>query len=203
MLFYCKNDRVEVAKTTATRRSPQGDICGQFAETSDIGKENAYMAFTRKTLSGYGLNEEQLEKVMTLYSTSLSDFVPKTEVQTQIKDAVEQAKKELPAPDISKNEEYLKVVGERDMLRALGGKEFEGVKPKFRESVYKMLNREDGAEPIEKQLEAIAEDYEEYFAETPQETKPPQFGAGVTGSMPKGDSKPTFESLWGFDKKGE
>lgn len=161
------------------------------------------MAFIRKTLSGYGLSEEQVEKVMTLYSTSLSEFVPKSEVKTQIAEAVEQAKKDMPPVDITQNEEYLKVVGERDMLRALGGKEFEGVKPKFRESVYKMLNREEGAEPVEKQLETIAKDYEEYFAEAPQETKPPQFGAGVTGSMPKGDTKPTFESLWGFGKKGD
>lgn len=160
------------------------------------------MAFTRKALAGLGLSEDAIEKVMTLHGTSMSDYVPKTEVQTQIKEAVEQAKKELPPPDISKNEEYLKVVGERDMLRALSGKEFEGVKPKFRESVYKMLNREEGAEPVEKQLEAIAKDYEEYFAEAPQETKPPQFGATVTGSMPKGETKPTFESLWGLDKKG-
>lgn len=161
------------------------------------------MAFTRKALAGLGLSEDAIEKVMTLHGTSLSDYVPKTEVQTKINEAVEKAKKEIPAPDISKNEEYLKVVGERDMLRALGGKEFEGVKPKFRESVYKMLNREEGAEPVEKQLEAIAKDYEEYFVEQPQEPSKPQFGAGVEGSMPKGDTKPTFESLWGFGEKGD
>lgn len=165
------------------------------------------MAFTRKALAGLGLTEDAIEKVMTLHGTSMSDFVPKSEVQTKINEAVEQAKKDLPAPDISKNEEYLKVVGERDMLRALGGKEFEGVKPKFRESVYKMLNREKGAEPVEKQLETIRKDYEEYFtAEDAPAGKPtgaPQFGAGVSGSMPKGDTKPTFESLWGLPTKGD
>lgn len=161
------------------------------------------MAFTRKALAGLGLSEDAIEKVMTLHGTSMSDYIPKSELQTKINEAVEQAKKDMPPADITQNEEYLKVVGERDMLRALGGKEFEGIKPKFRETVYKMLNREEGAEPVEKQLETIAKDYEEYFAESPQETKPPQFGAGVTGSMPKGDAKPTFESLWGFGKKGD
>jgi hypothetical protein len=160
------------------------------------------MAFTRKALSGLGLNEEAIEKVMTLHGTSMADFVPKSEVQQKINEAVDKAKEELPEPDISKSEEYLKVVGERDMLRALGGKEFEGVKPKFREAVYKMLNREEGAEPVEKQLETIAKDYEEYFSpvETPKEPNSPQFGAKVTGSMPKGETKNTFENVWGFTK---
>lgn len=162
------------------------------------------MAFTRKTLSGYGLSEEQLEKVMTLYSTSLADFVPKSEVQTKIDEAVDKAKKELPPPDLTKSEEYQKIVDERDMLRALGTNDFAGVKPKFRETVYKMLNREEGAEPVNKQLEAIQKEYEEYFAPNETETKPtqPQFGASVFGTMPKGDTKPTFESLWGIGKKG-
>lgn len=164
------------------------------------------MAFTRKALAGLGLSEDAIEKVMTLHGTSMSDFVPRSEVQQRINEAVEQAKKELPEPDVSKSEEYLKVVGERDMLRALGGKEFESVKPKFRESVYKMLNREEGAEPVEKQLESIRKDYEEYFSAGEAPGKPsgsPQFGAGVSGSMPKGETKPTFESLWGLPTKGD
>ena len=67
------------------------------------------MAFTRKTLSGYGMTDEQLEKVMTLYSTSLSEFIPKGELQAKIDEAVEKAKKELPPPDVTTSEEYLKV----------------------------------------------------------------------------------------------
>lgn len=164
------------------------------------------MAFTRKALAGLGLSEDAIEKVMTLHGTSMADFVPKSEVQQKITEAVDKAKKELPETDISKNEEYLKVVGERDMLRALGGKEFEGVKPKFREAVYKMLNREEGADPVEKQLETIAKDYEEYFSQADTPAKgagAPQFGAGVSGSMPKGETKPTFESLWGLPTKGD
>ena len=42
------------------------------------------MAFTRRSLAGLGLNEEQIEKVMTLHGTSMSDFIPKSELQGKI-----------------------------------------------------------------------------------------------------------------------
>ena len=164
------------------------------------------MAFTRKTVASYGLNEEQLEKVMTLYSTSLADYIPKAELQEKIEAAVEQAQKNAAPPDVTTTEAYKAVAEERDMLRALSGNDFASVKPKFREQVYKMLSREEGAEPIEKQLEAIKADYEEYFSGNGPTKEPPttpQFAAGVTGSMPKGDQKPTFENLWGLGKRGD
>ena len=42
------------------------------------------MAFTRRALTALGLSEEQVEKVMTLHGTSMSDFIPKSEMQTKI-----------------------------------------------------------------------------------------------------------------------
>lgn len=158
------------------------------------------MAFTRKTLSGYGLTDEQLEKVMTLYSTSLSEFIPKGELQAKIDEAVEKAKKELPPPDVTTSEEYMKVAGERDMLRALNTEDFASVKPKFREAVYNMLDHKEGAQPVKEQLKTIAEGYEEYFEPTEGQPKPPQFGANVSGQMPKGDQKNTISDIW-FGKK--
>lgn len=161
------------------------------------------MAFTRKALAELGLSEEAIEKVMTLHGTSMSDFMPKSELQTEINKALETAKKDT-ENNLKDIKEYQDVVAERDMLRALSGKEFESIKPKFREQVYKMLKREEGAEPTEKQLENIRKDYEEYFMQKESEQKPtPQFGSDVTGTMPKGDTKPTFEGLWGLSKKGD
>ena len=62
------------------------------------------MAFTRKALAGLGLNEELIEKVMTLHGTSMSDFVPKSELKTKIDEAVAEAQKNAPAPNIKESE---------------------------------------------------------------------------------------------------
>lgn len=98
------------------------------------------MAFTRKALAGLGLNEDAIEKVMALHGTSMADFIPKSELQDKIAEAVEAAKKEAPSIDVTTTDEYKSVADERDMLRALGSDDFASVKPKFRESVYKIFH---------------------------------------------------------------
>lgn len=103
---------------------------------------------------------------------------------------------------IKETDEYKAVAEERDMLRALGGDDFSSVKPKFRETVYKMLERGENAPAISEQLKAVAEKYEEYF--TPANQAPPsapQFGAAVKGKMPSGKTGITFEDVWGIGKK--
>ena len=164
------------------------------------------MAFTRKALAGLGLSEEAVEKVMALHGTSMADFIPKSELQDKIGEAVEAAKKEAPPIDVTTTDEYKALADERDMLRALGSDDFASVKPKFRESVYKMLDRSEGAPALEEQLKTVAEQYEEYFnpTESQEPPKAPQFGAKVEGSMPTGNKKPSFDDYWGFGKmKGE
>lgn len=163
------------------------------------------MAFTRKSLAGLGLNEEMIEKVMTLHGTSMADFIPKSELKAKIDEAVAEAQKNAPATDVTQTDEYKAVANERDMLRALSGDEFSTVKPKFRESVYKMLERGEGAAPIEEQLKGISEKYEEYFTQAEKQTQPtaPQFGAQVQGQMPSGNKSPSFMDGWDFiPKKG-
>lgn len=161
------------------------------------------MAFTRRALSALGLSEEQVEKVMTLHGTSMGDFIPKSELQTKIDDAVAEAQKSaIQSAQVKETEEYKEVAAERDMLRALGGDEFATVKPKFREAVYKMLDRSEGAPSIADQLKTVEEKFEEYF--TVQESaKPaaPQFGGDVKGQMPSGKTGTSFEDVWGFGKK--
>lgn len=156
--------------------------------------------FKRADLKSQGLNDTQIEWIMTESNRALGDsYMLKSDLQPAIDAALKEAGK---AVDITENPEYLKVASERDMLRAINGKEYESIKPKFREQVYNMIKREEGSDPVEKQLESIKKDYEEYWNPPTSETKPnaPQFGAGVSGSMPKGDTKPTFEGLWGFQK---
>ena len=116
------------------------------------------MAFTRKALAGLGLNEEQIEKVMTLHGTSMSDFIPKSELQGEIDKAIADAQENaLQNIKVKETDEYKAVAEERDMLRALGGDDFQSVKPKFREAVYRMLDRSEGAPSVEEQLKTVAE----------------------------------------------
>lgn len=162
--------------------------------------------FKRTVLKEKGLTDEQIEYLMTESNRALAaNYLPKSEVQEQINHALEDAKKNVPE-DVTQTEEYKTVAAERDMLRALSGDEFSSVKPKFREAVYKMLERGEEAKPIPEQLEHIAEQYEEYFTpkQTEQPAKAPQFGAKVEGSMPQGKQSPSFGDYWSFGgPKGE
>lgn len=160
--------------------------------------------FRRPALKEQGLSDAQIEWLMTEAQRALgANYIPKSEVQEQIDAAVQNALKETPqSMDPTDTDEYKSVAEERDMLRALSGDDFASVKPKFREAVYKMLERGENAPPITEQLKTVAEKYEEYF--TPESTSPqaPQFGAEVKGQMPSGKTEKTFMDIWGYDKKG-
>lgn len=162
------------------------------------------MAFTRRSLAALGLNEEQVDKVMALHGTSMSDFIPKSELQERIDTALADAQKNaLQSAQIKETDEYKAVAEERDMLRALGGDDFASVKPKFRETVYKMLERGENSPAIAEQLKSVAEKYEEYFTKPePAQPAAPQFGGEVKGQMPTGKTGTSFMDVWGYDKKG-
>lgn len=159
-----------------------------------------YMAFTRKSLAGLGLNEELIEKVMTLHGTSMADFIPKSELKTKIDEAVADAKKNAPAPNIKDSEDYKNLQKEFDGYKRKIETSAElkkgGVKEKFLDNVYSML---DDKKPAAEQLDAIREQYEEYFIPTEQPNTP-QFGAQVKGQMPSGKTGKTFEDVWGLKK---
>ncbi len=153
--------------------------------------------FKRADLKAQGLTDEQIDFVMTEGNRSLSaNYTLNSDVQNRIDTAVAAVK---PEPvDVTQTDEYIRLAGERDMLRAIGSEDFATVKPKFRETVFGMLDRSEKAPAISEQLKTIGEKYEEYF--TPQETPPakPNFGAPTLGSAPTGKSGPSFMDTWGF-----
>ena len=171
--------------------------------------------FTRKALndimSNEGLTPEQrTEQVFGLYGRALDDgYIAKTAAQQSQETALANAKaeweKEVKVPDPKESDDYKALQGEfasyKAMQTARSSKEFEGVKPKFFETVYGMVDRNDGAKPIEEQLKGIREKYEEYFTQTPQPK--PSFGAPVEGSMPKGATGAVkgLTDAWGFGPK--
>lgn len=161
--------------------------------------------FKRADLKAQGLTDEQIEFVMTEGNRSLANnYTLTSDVQGRIDAAVQAAQKTPAAVNVTESEEYIKLQNERDMLRAIGGDDFATVKPKFRETVFGMLDRSEKAEPVADQLKAIGEKYEEYFvAEKQQEAPPakPNFGAPTQGSAPSGKQGPSFMDTWGFIPK--
>ena len=165
------------------------------------------MAFTRRSLTSYGLSEEQVEKVMALHGTSMADFVPKADVKAQIEAAVAEARKAAPAPDIKGSEEYKALQGEFDGYRrkveTSGELKQAGVKDKFIDAVYSLL---EPGKPVADQLAEIHEQYEEYFDQQaePNPAPAPQFGGEVKGQLPSGKKEPSFGDYWHFGRmKGE
>lgn len=141
--------------------------------------------FKRSDLEAQGLTKEQIEYIMTESGRSLSaNYTLNSDVQARIDDAVKTVK---PEPvDIKTTPEYIEVVRERDMLRTIGGDDFATVKPKFRETVFGLLDRGEKAAAIPDQLSGIKEKYEEYFVsdepaktdkkDTPQYSREPGRG---------------------------
>lgn len=155
--------------------------------------------FKRADLKDKGFSDDQIEYIMTESGRSLSaNYVLSSDVQTRIDEAVKAAQ---PAPvDVKTSPEYTELAHERDMLRAIGGEDFAGVKPKFREQVFNMLESGEDAKPVSEQLSGIREKYDEYFIPQEQPNPKPQFGSPDKGAMPKGDegATATFEKMWGF-----
>lgn len=154
--------------------------------------------FDRAFLSEHGVPEDAIEAVLAAHEAAVSaaaeDRVPRDEVQRQVAAAVAEA---LAGVD---SEAVARLTAERDMLRAINGPAFEGVKPKFREQVYALLDRGDRARPVEAQLEAIRERYEEYFIDEGRSPRLPRFGGPTRGSMPRGavGAAEQFSQAWGF-----
>ena len=157
--------------------------------------------FKRADLKTQGLTDEQIEFVMTEGNRSLANnYTLTSDVQSRIDEAVKAA--QTGPTDIKAAPEYQAIVNERDMLRAIGGEDFASVKPKFRETVFGMLDRSDEAAPVADQLKAIGEKYEEYFVAEKQKEDPPgkpSFGAPTSGGNPTGKTGPEFS--WGYEKR--
>ena len=142
------------------------------------------MAFTRRSLGALGLSEEQVDKVMALHGTSMSDFIPKSELQEKI---------DLALADAQKNALQNVKVKETDEYKAVAEIH----------STHSTDVRGENAPAIAEQLKTVAEKYEEYFNPTEPAPPPssPQFGAEVKGQMPSGKTGSTFEDVWGLNKK--
>ena len=140
--------------------------------------------FTRNALNKIMEDEsltpqQRTEQVYSLYGRALDDgYVSKSAAQQAQEAAVEAAKadweKGITTPDPKESDEYKALLGDFDAYKAMQAartsKDFEGVKPKFFETVYGLVDRAEGAKSLQEQLAGIREQYEEYF--TPADPNP-------------------------------
>ena len=140
--------------------------------------------FTRKALNDILANdqltpEQKTEQVFALYGRALDDgYIAKAAAKLAQDTALEQAKADgeqaQTAPDPKESDEDKALLGDFDAYKAMQAartsKDFEGVKPKFFETVYGLVDRGEGAKSLQEQLAGIREQYEEYF--TPAEPTP-------------------------------
>ena len=175
--------------------------------------------FTRKELtkilSDENLTpEERADSIFSLYGRALDDgYVTKGAAEAAQKAALETAKeawaKEQKPINVKETPEFVELQKEFDGYKAKqnarNSDEFKDVKAKFFDRVYELIDRADGAKPVNEQLDALRKDYEEYFTAQAADPAPnkPQFGAKPEGSMPKGEEGATaaFQNAWGFTPK--
>ena len=112
--------------------------------------------------------EQRTEQVFSLYGRALDEgFISKHDAEEATSRAVEAAKAGFKVPDPvdpKSTPEYMEVVRERDMLRAIGGDDFQTVKPKFREIVFNSMDHGEKAAAPADQLAGIKEKFPEYFS---------------------------------------
>ena len=150
--------------------------------------------------------EQRTEQVFSLYGRALDDgYISRSAAEEAKNQAVEAAKAGIKVPepiDPKTTPEYLEILKERDMLRAIGGDDFQKVKPKFRETVFGMIDRGEKAAAIADQLTGIREKYEEYFLpeqepakDTPKNTPQYSQNPGRPGSNPESEEDKIFKQL--------
>ena len=158
--------------------------------------------FTRNALNRIMEDEsltpqQRTEQVYSLYGRALDDgYISKSAAQQAQEAAIERAKAEWEkgqtVPDPKESDDYKTLQNQfndyKAMQQARTGKDYAGVKPKFFEAVYGMVDRGEGAKPLAEQLAGIKERYEEYFTEKPANPSPGTPKPAPTVVLPTGGS---------------
>ena len=142
--------------------------------------------FTRAALSKIMADEsltpeQRTEQVFSLYGRALDDgYISKGAAAQAQETALEKAKadweKEQKTPDPKESDAYKELRTEYEAYRAMQqartSEDYREIKPKFFETVYGMVDRGDGAKPVNEQLADIRKGFEEYFLPAPTDPKP-------------------------------
>ena len=171
------------------------------------------MAFTRKALKDMGLPDDQIDKVMTLHGTSMADYLPKSQIDEEVKKVTGGADIKALQDRAAKTDDLEKQLAAKDTDYAvtdyLTGK---GVK---KGAAMKMVRSQldmnkikldgDKLTGIDEQFDALSKD-ESVSAlfgkkdDTPLAGKP-AFGVPPNGAAPDGATGPNFADFMSFIPK--
>lgn len=169
--------------------------------------------FTRKEiakiLSDENLTpEERTDQLFSLYGRAIDDgYITKSAAQAAQDAAVAQAKadavKDFKTPDAKESAEYKALDAQFSAYKAMQearlSADYAAVKPKFFDQVYGMIDRSDGAKPVNEQLSEIQKQFDEFFLEEkPSQPDKPLFGGSPSGGAPSGKGGKSFMDTWGF-----
>lgn len=155
------------------------------------------MAFTRKFLTDHGVPEDQIDAIMAERNRTLTDYVPKDDVQKQIDAALAEAQKGAPPVDVTQAPEYIELLNKTQKLEAFQTDDFANVKTPYRDIVWQKLDHADKHKPYAEQLTELQSSLPDLF-KTQEEPPKPQFGAQPQGAAPTGQKGPSFMDQWGF-----
>ena len=155
------------------------------------------MAFTRKFLTDHGVPEDQLDAILAERNRTLSDYVPKDDVQKQIEAALAEAQKGAPPVDVTQAPEYIELLNKTQKLEAFQTDDFASVKAPYRDIVWGKLDHADKHKPYTEQLAELQNSLPDLF-KTQEEPPKPQFGTQPQGAAPTGAKGPSFMDSWGF-----
>lgn len=153
------------------------------------------MAFSRKFLLDNGVPEDKIDAILAERNRTLSDYIPKADVQAQIDEALKNAKPQ--EVDVKTTPEYLALAGENAKLKAFQGDDFANVKAPYRDIVWEKLDHAEKHKPYTEQLQELQGSMPDLFT-TKEEPSKPSFGAQPNGSVPSGKTGPSFMDSWGF-----
>lgn len=163
------------------------------------------MAFSRKFLLDNGVPEDKVDVILAERNRTLNDYVPKTDVQSQIDKAVEAAKKETTPVKIEDSPEYIELLGKTQKLEAFQTDDFKSVKKPYRDIIWGKLDHAENHKPYNEQIEELSKEMPDLFTteQAPEPEQKPSFGAKPQGAAPTGQAGPSFMDSWGFVPKKE
>ena len=157
------------------------------------------MAFSRKFLLDNGVPEDKVDVILAERNRTLADYVPKSDVQSQIDAALAEAQKNAQAPDIDvkATPEYMELLGQNQKLTAFQTEDFATVKAPYKDIVWGKLDHAEKHKPYAEQIEELKGTMPDLFV-TQEEPAKPSFGTAPKGAAPTGNAVPSFMDGWGF-----
>ena len=161
------------------------------------------MAFSRKFLLDNGVPEDKVDVILAERNRTLSDYVPKADVQGQIDKAVAEATAQGGAAvNVLETPEYLELLGKTQKLEAFATDDFKNVKAPYKDIVWGKLDHAEKHKPYAEQLTELQSSLPDLFtAAQEEEPAKPSFGAQPQGAVPSGQAGPAFDDTWGFVPK--